>query len=629
MKEKAFKTELVSPQVSKRSFKGHAYNVTTETGNLFVEDVLVHNSGGLGTPAHFRVEPGLIHKASGGVLFLDEIATLSQKGQQELLTAMQEKKYSITGQSELSSGAMTRTEAVPCFPSETLLLTGGREVSIGNFVDSILAKNFEKINRKNVAEFFDLDWKEIIPTYLNGKIVPSSIERVYRRKYSGKVLRIGFDDGTELIATPEHPIKAVIGFVEAKNLKIGDFVESTNGNTIIDEKAIIETYNIDNQRIASAYNKWVASGKKLLAKDLGVDYKTVKSWNKSVVPHALKVVQKLSRQKLLPLNLSDERLYAIARVSGALFGDGGIDGRRFSRIYFSTGLDNLDDLNEFRQDILSVFGEEIKSSLTIRKSTSRNGGGLELSVNDSSIARFFYALGVPKGDKVSQVLSVPFWVKFSNKSEKEFFSSLIACELYGCIRSTQDTPNFVMAKLKRFEKEHVIFLNEIRNFLIKNGVKVKEVIKDKDYLKAKGLSIPETAGTYLFKINSNYKNIINLANAINFYYAKDKRLAILNIAKKAKTFIEYQKNLQILKEEALMLRNAGKNIRAIAKETGLSKNTVWRLIGKTYHKYSKLDKQKVFDLLKNGLISKNIAKKLEIPYTTVLHWKKNYYAGDS
>ncbi|MDD4251006.1 MAG: ATP-dependent protease LonB [Candidatus ainarchaeum sp.] len=71
-------------------------------------------SGGLGTPAHLRVEPGMIHRASGGVLFLDEIATLSLKSQQELLTAMQEKKYSITGQSENSSGAMTRTDPVPC-----------------------------------------------------------------------------------------------------------------------------------------------------------------------------------------------------------------------------------------------------------------------------------------------------------------------------------------------------------------------------------------------------------------------------------------------------------------------------------------------------------------------------------
>ncbi|MCD6522676.1 MAG: ATP-dependent protease LonB [Candidatus Diapherotrites archaeon] len=71
-------------------------------------------SGGLGTPPHLRVEAGMIHKANKGVLFVDEISTLSPKSQQELLTAMQEKRYSITGQSELSSGAMVHTEPVPC-----------------------------------------------------------------------------------------------------------------------------------------------------------------------------------------------------------------------------------------------------------------------------------------------------------------------------------------------------------------------------------------------------------------------------------------------------------------------------------------------------------------------------------
>jgi len=71
-------------------------------------------SGGLGTPAHERVEPGMIHRAHRGVLFIDEIATLTLKMQQNLLTAMQEKRFPITGQSELSSGAMVRTEPVPC-----------------------------------------------------------------------------------------------------------------------------------------------------------------------------------------------------------------------------------------------------------------------------------------------------------------------------------------------------------------------------------------------------------------------------------------------------------------------------------------------------------------------------------
>jgi len=71
-------------------------------------------SGGLGTPAHERVVAGLIHKANMGVLFIDEIATLQPATQQELLTALQEGRYSITGQSERSAGAMVRTEPAPC-----------------------------------------------------------------------------------------------------------------------------------------------------------------------------------------------------------------------------------------------------------------------------------------------------------------------------------------------------------------------------------------------------------------------------------------------------------------------------------------------------------------------------------
>ncbi|AEG18110.1 ATP-dependent protease LonB [Methanobacterium paludis] len=73
-----------------------------------------YQSGGLGTPAHERVEAGMIHRANKGVLYIDEIGTMQMKTQQELLTAMQEKKYSITGQSETSSGAMVRSQAVPC-----------------------------------------------------------------------------------------------------------------------------------------------------------------------------------------------------------------------------------------------------------------------------------------------------------------------------------------------------------------------------------------------------------------------------------------------------------------------------------------------------------------------------------
>jgi Lon-like ATP-dependent protease len=73
-----------------------------------------YQSGGLATSPHQLVEPGAIHLAHGGVLFIDELATLDMDTQQRLLTAFQEKQLSITGRSHGSSGTMVRTEPVPC-----------------------------------------------------------------------------------------------------------------------------------------------------------------------------------------------------------------------------------------------------------------------------------------------------------------------------------------------------------------------------------------------------------------------------------------------------------------------------------------------------------------------------------
>ncbi|MBT5619024.1 MAG: ATP-dependent protease LonB [Euryarchaeota archaeon] len=71
-------------------------------------------SGGMETPAHDRVEPGAIHRAHKGVLYIDEVNLLRLEEQQALLTAMQERAFPISGRSERSSGALTKTEPVPC-----------------------------------------------------------------------------------------------------------------------------------------------------------------------------------------------------------------------------------------------------------------------------------------------------------------------------------------------------------------------------------------------------------------------------------------------------------------------------------------------------------------------------------
>ena len=140
-------------------------------------------TGGLGTPAHLRVEGGAVHKANKGVLYIDEVSNLEPKAQQELLTAMQEKKYSITGQSEMSSGALVKTEPVPC---DFILVAAGnlqdlqqmhpalrsrvRGYGYEIYMESVMDDN--KKNREKLVQFIAQEVKK------DGKIPPFGSEAI-------------------------------------------------------------------------------------------------------------------------------------------------------------------------------------------------------------------------------------------------------------------------------------------------------------------------------------------------------------------------------------------------------------------------------------------------------------------
>ncbi|MEM1613897.1 MAG: ATP-dependent protease LonB [Thermoplasmatales archaeon] len=191
-------------------------------------------SGGLETPAHLRVEAGNIHKANKGVLFIDEINTLRLESQQSLLTAMQEKKYSISGQSERSAGALVQTEGVPCdfilvasgnldalqgmHPALRSRIRGyGYEVYMNTVMDDT-EENREKLVRF-VAQEVAKDKK--IPPFDSGAIAEVIREAQKRAGRKGKItlrlremgglVRIAGDiavaEGASIV-TAEHVIKA-------------------------------------------------------------------------------------------------------------------------------------------------------------------------------------------------------------------------------------------------------------------------------------------------------------------------------------------------------------------------------------------------------------------------------------
>ena len=163
-------------------------------------------SGGMGTPAHLRIVPGMIHKANGGVLFIDEIATLAPEMQQELLTAIQEKQMPITGRGERSAGAMVRTTPAP---TDFILVAAGNMETLKHMHPAIRSRirgygyeiymnenmdDTEK-NREKIIQFIaqEVSNDKKIPHFLP-QACELIIKEAKRRADKGKELTTRFRD---------------------------------------------------------------------------------------------------------------------------------------------------------------------------------------------------------------------------------------------------------------------------------------------------------------------------------------------------------------------------------------------------------------------------------------------------
>ncbi len=181
--------QIISPKVIVDNFgnkQAPFFDATGAHAGALLGDVLhdPFQTGGLGTPANLRVVAGMIHKGHLGVLFIDEIATLDPRTQQELLSALQEKKFPVTGQSERSAGAMVRTEPVPC---DFILVAAGNTETIKNMHPALRSRirgyGYEvymnetmldtRENRGKIARFVAQEVKKE-----NGKIPHFSVEAV-------------------------------------------------------------------------------------------------------------------------------------------------------------------------------------------------------------------------------------------------------------------------------------------------------------------------------------------------------------------------------------------------------------------------------------------------------------------
>ena len=223
-------------------------------------------SGGLETPAHERVEIGAIHKAHRGVLFIDELNILRMESQHSLLTAMQEKKFPITGQSERSSGAMVKTDPVPC--NFILVAAGNLETLQGmhpalrsrirGYGYEVYVKDSMKdteANRKKLIRFIAQEVKKDkqIPHFTKkatGEIILEAQRRAGRRgrlslrlRELGGLIRVAGDIAKEAdskFATAEHVVMAK---------KIAKPLEQQVADRVIEHKKDYKTFTVTGSEV--------------------------------------------------------------------------------------------------------------------------------------------------------------------------------------------------------------------------------------------------------------------------------------------------------------------------------------------------------------------------------------------
>lgn len=186
------------------------------------------------TYAFERVVPGAVHEAHEGVLFVDELASLGSM-QRFLLTAMQEKRFSIVGKNPNSSGASVRVDDVPCDfiliaasnindashilpPLHSRIIGNGYEV----LLDTTMPNTLE--NRQKLVQFAAQEIKR------DGKIPHATFKAVQRLIFEASRRAQIIDDTPNALTLRLRELSGVLRLA-------GDHAVSTK-QSLIDEVAI-------------------------------------------------------------------------------------------------------------------------------------------------------------------------------------------------------------------------------------------------------------------------------------------------------------------------------------------------------------------------------------------------------
>jgi ATP-dependent Lon protease len=348
-----------------------------------------------------------------------------------------------------------------------------------NIIQSKEKKNHEAI-------FIDQNKLSILGE-TNGSISPVDVLSCNRYDHDGSMIKFTTSENNELIVTQEHKIAVwkndKIEYIHAKDIKEGQEVVAQAEDIIIDEQDIINTYDERQQELAKVYYDYLelrqqnsSWGYKRIATRLGVSYgRTRWWWDNNSAPVPIQTCNWLKERGLLPLRIDNSKLPLIAKVLGALPGDGGIF-ENLNAIFLSSS--EKDAVKEFGRDIEEIGNLDMDQNSRIIEGGEYGHSWCYQNTN-RNIIRLFLALGAPKGNKTKIKLCVPSWVKLKSNFEKEYWGSFLGGEMSSpTIHKNGNRLTSLDVGITGTEKlsaDRINFLSELRDYLETNRVSTTSI----------------------------------------------------------------------------------------------------------------------------------------------------------